>query len=130
MAHPNEDLVREAFAASGRGDIDALRNQYFADSMRLHYPGRSPLAGDYDGVAQVLGFFGRASELSGGTFRTELHDVVANDEHAVALFTARAGRADRRLEDRIVEVMHIRDGKATEVWIYPADLYASDEFWS
>ena len=130
MAHPHEDLVREAFAASGRGDIDALRNQYFAADMCLHYPGRSPLAGDYDGIAQVLGFFGLASELSGGTFRTELHDVVANDEHAVALFTARAGRADRRLEDRIVEVMHIRDRKATEVWIYPADLYASDEFWS
>jgi len=130
MAHPNEDLIREAFAASGRGDIDALRTQYFADGVRLHYPGRSPLAGDYDGVAQVLGFFGRAFELSGGTFRTELHDVVANDEHAVALFTARAGRADRRLEDRIVEVFHIRDGKAAEVWIYPADLYASDEFWS
>jgi hypothetical protein len=56
----------------------------------------------------------------GGTFRTEPHDVVANDEHAVALFTARAGRADWRLEDR----------RAAEVWIYPADLYASDEFWS
>jgi hypothetical protein len=49
MAHPNEDLVRETFVASGRGDIGALRNQYFADSMRLHYPG--PLAGDRDGVA-------------------------------------------------------------------------------
>ena len=44
MAHPNEDLVRETFAASGRGDIDALRNQYWASGMRLHYPGRSPLA--------------------------------------------------------------------------------------
>jgi len=130
MAHSNEDLVREAFAASGRGDIDALRNQYFSDGMRLHYPGRSPLAGDYGGIAQVLGFFGRVLELSGGTFRTELHDVVASDEHAVSLFTARAGRADRRLEDRIVEVFHIRDGKAAEAWIHPADLYASDEFWS
>jgi uncharacterized protein len=130
MAHPNEDLVRETFAASGRGDIDALRNQYFAESIRLRYPGRSPLAGDYDGLAQVLGFFGRAFELSGGTFRTELHDVVANNEHAVALFTARADRAGRRLGDHIVEVMHIRDGKAAEAWIYPADLYASDEFWS
>ena len=130
MAHPHEDLVRETFAASGRGDIGALRDQYFADGIRLHYPGRSPLAGDYDGIVQVLGFFGRAVELSGGTFRTELHDVIANDEHTVALFTARADRDGRRLEDRIVEVFHICDGKAAEAWIYPADLYASDEFWS
>ena len=66
MAHPNEDLVRETFAASGRGDIDALRTQYFADGIRLHFPGRSPLAGDHDGLAQVMRFFGRVRELSGG----------------------------------------------------------------
>jgi hypothetical protein len=42
---------------------------------------------------------------------------------------APAGPAGRRLEDRIAEVFHIR-GKAAEAWIYPADLYASDEFWS
>jgi ketosteroid isomerase-like protein len=55
---------------------------------------------------------------------------VANDEHAVALFTAHADRAERTLEDRTVEVLHIRDGKLAEVWLYPADLYASDEFWT
>ena len=130
MAHRNEALVRETFAASGRGDIDALRNRYFAGSMRLRFPGRSPLAGDHDGLAQVMGFFGRVRELSGGTFRTELHDVVANDDHVVALFTARAGRAGRRLEDRAVEVFHVRDGKAAEAWLYPADLYVSDDLWS
>lgn len=130
MAHPNEEMAREAFAAAGRGDIDALRSEYFADGMRLHVPGRSPLAGDYDGVAQVMAFFGRVFELSGGTYRTELHDAVANDEHTVALFTVRAERAGRRLEDRTIEVFHIRDGKVAEAWLYPADLYVSDEFWS
>jgi ketosteroid isomerase-like protein len=34
MAHPNEDLVREGFAAFGRGDLDALRHQYFAECLR------------------------------------------------------------------------------------------------
>jgi hypothetical protein len=29
-----------------------------------------------------------------------------------------------------VQVFHITDGKATEVWTYPRDQYASDEFWS
>ena len=130
MPHPNEELVRESLAAFQRGDIDAMRNQYWASGIRLHYPGRSPLAGDYDGVDQVLGFFGRVRELSGGTLRLELHDVVANDEHAVVLFTARADRTNRRLEDRIVDVFHIRDGKLAEAWLHPADLYASDQFWS
>ena len=130
MAHPNEDLTREAFAAFGRGDLDALRNQYFTADVRFHFPGRSPLAGDHEGVDQVLGMFGKAFEISGGTLRLEIHDVIANDEHAVALFTARGERADRRLEDRTVQVLHIRDGKASECWIYPEDAYATDDFWS
>jgi ketosteroid isomerase-like protein len=130
MAHPNEDLVREAFAAFGRGDIDALRDQYFADGIRWHLPGRSPLAGDYDGIGQVMEFFGRILELSGGTFRTELHDVLANDEHAVALYATVAEREGRRLEDNNVSTFHIRDGKAAEVWTQVTDMYAIDEFWS
>jgi len=77
MAHPNEDLVRDIFAAFGRGDVDALRSQYLAADACFHYPGRGPLAGDYEGVAQVLEMAGRTAGLSGGTYRLELHDAVA-----------------------------------------------------
>ncbi len=111
MAHPNEDLVREAFVAFGRGDIDALRDRYFADGIRWHLPGRSPLAGDYDGIGQVMEFFGRILELSGGTFRTELRDVVANAEHAVALHATVAEREGRRLEHNNVSTFHIRTAR-------------------
>lgn len=130
MPHPNEVLAREAFAASGRGDTDALRNQYLAEDIRWHTPGRNPLAGDYEGVAQVLEFFGRVVELSGGTFHAELHDVLGSDEHAVLLYTSRAERAGRHWEDNTVGVVHIRDGKYAEVWIYQTDQYSTDEFWS
>jgi uncharacterized protein len=131
MAHPNEDLVREGFAAFGRGDMDALRDQTFADDVRWHIPGRSPLAGDYQGIDQVLQFFGRLAELTGGTFSVEVHDVLANDEHAVALVTARAERAGKQqLNDNIVLTYHVRDGKLSEVWNHPADQYAEDEFYS
>ena len=57
LAHPNEDLVREAYAAFGRGDMDALRNKYFTENVLYHVTGRSPLAGDYEGIDQVLQFF-------------------------------------------------------------------------
>jgi hypothetical protein len=33
-------------------------------------------------------------------------------------------------QDDTVQVFHVHDGKVSEVWSYPADLYASDEFWS
>ena len=129
MTHPNEVLMRDALAAFGRGDTDAV-SQYWAEDIRWHLPGRGPLAGDYEGAAQVLGLFGRLFELSGDTWRTETHDVLANDEQAVLLFTSRAERAGKQLEDSNIQVIHIREGKWTEVWGYSADLYAWDEFWS
>ena len=93
MAHPNEVLAREAYAAFGRGDMDAL-HQNWAENIRWHSPGRGPLAGDYEGTAQILEFLGRLSELSGGTFGADLRDVLASDDHAVMLLpSAPSGRA-------------------------------------
>jgi len=129
MAHPNEDLVREGFAAFGRGDVDTLRKQLFTD-VRWHIPGRNPFAGDYEGPDQVLQFFARIFEATGGTFSAELHDVLANDERAVALYTARGERAGKQLNDNMVNTYHFRDGKFSEIWTQTTDQYAQDEFWS
>ncbi len=42
----------------------------------------------------------------------------------------RVEREGRSLQDDTLQVFHTTDGKATEVWTYPRDQYASDEFWS
>jgi uncharacterized protein len=130
MAHPNEDLVREGFAAFTRGDMDALRNQFFAADVRWHVPGRSLLSGDYEGPEQVIQFFTRIFELTGGTFSVELHDVLANDEHAAQLLTIRGERAGKQLNDNQVLVYHFRDGKVSETWTQVTNQYAVDEFFS
>ena len=70
------------------------------------------------GVDTVLGYFGRTMELTGGSFRVEVHDVVANDEHGVGLNSVHAEREGRTLEDNNTLVFHVRDGKVTEVWQY------------
>ena len=118
MAHPNEDLIRAQYDASSRGDLDALR-QTWNPNIVWHVAGRSPLAGDYEGVDAVLGFFGKLIELSGGTFQVQLHDVMANDMHVASLHT-----------NRVVLISHVRDGKSVEVWNFFEDQYAAAEFWS
>jgi uncharacterized protein len=130
VPHPNELLVREGFAAFGRGDMD-MDALHFAGDIRWHVSGRVPFAGDFEGMAQVLeSVFGPIFELSGGTFSAELNDVLANDEQAVALYTGRAERAGKHFEGNYVNVTHIRDGKVTEIWTYSFDSYAEAEFWS
>ncbi|HWD42141.1 MAG TPA: nuclear transport factor 2 family protein [Actinomycetota bacterium] len=129
MGHPNEDLIRQGYDAFSRGDMDALRALFHPDVV-WHAPGRHQLAGDHQGVDAVLGYLGRTVELTGGNFRVEVHDVVANDEHAVGLHVAHAERGGRTLRDNTVLVFQISDGKATEVWQRWADPYAADELLS
>jgi uncharacterized protein len=129
MAHPNEELVRSAFDAFAKGDVDTLRESMAQDAV-WYVPGRNQLSGEHRGVDAILGFFARTMELSGGTFRMDVHDVVANDDHTVALFAARAEREDRSYENRNVLVIHIRDGKLTETWLMSENQYAADEFFS
>ena len=131
MAHPNEELLRRGYEAFSQGDLDTLRNEIFDQNMVLHVGGRNPLAGDYHGVDEVFGFFARVVELSSGTFQTQLHDTVANDEHAVGLSIASAQREGKSLEDaRGAEVYHVRDGRVTEAWFMTEDPYTFDDFWS
>jgi len=129
MAHPNEQQLRDGYAAFQRGDLDALRNQFLAEDMVWHAGGNNQLSGDYRGVDEVLGLFGKNMELSGGTFRVEVHDVLANDGHAVVLGHVTADREGKRLDQNYVHVSHLRDGKLTESWIHNVDEAANDEFW-
>ena len=64
----------------------------------------------------MLEFFGRAFELSGGTLRLEVRDVLANDERAVALATVHAERARPATGTPWRLIFHITDGKPTEAW--------------
>ena len=128
MAHPNEDLVRRGYAAFGSGDMDTIRELFDANIV-WHGPGRNQLSGDYHGIDEVLQVFGKVFELTGGSFRLELHDVVANDDHAVGLVRATGDHDGKHLDDNSLQLFHIRDGKVTESWLYPGDPYTSDEFW-
>lgn len=129
MAHPNEDLVRRGFAAFGTGDLATL-GELFADDIVWHVGGRSPISGDYKGKDEVFGFFAQLAERAGGTFRVDIHDVLANDEHVVALTKGTAQRQGKTLTDSGAQVFHVQGGKVTEQWFHPGDPYASDEFWS
>ena len=130
MTQPNEDLVRAASAAFGRGDLGALQDQFFAADIVWHIAGTGPLAGDYAGAAQVMGLLGKIAELSGGTVRPELHDVLVSNDHTVALTTIRAERAGKQLQLNLVHVIHAENGKATEVWTHSSDPGAAAQFWS
>jgi len=96
MDHPNLELLRRGYAAYGAGDLETF-NQLFADDVVWHVAGRSPVAGDYSGKEQVFGFFGKLQEMSDGTAKVEVHDLLADDTRRRAgNGVGDQGRADAR----------------------------------
>jgi uncharacterized protein len=126
--HPNADLLRRGYTAFQNGDLDTVRS-LFASDIVWHVPGASHLAGDYRGVDDTIALFVRQFEESGGTFQVELHDVVANDEHAVALAKFSASKGGASMAENYVHVAHIAGGKLTESWIVGDNQAKVDAFW-
>jgi hypothetical protein len=105
-------------------------SELFDQDATWHVPGESPLAGDHIGRDAVFAFLGQTATLTGGTVKAEPHDILANDEHGVGLINMTASREGKELNTKEIHVMHIKDGKVTEVWSFPEDQRSSDEFWS
>lgn len=129
MAHPNEELLRRAYDAFARGDLDTVLS-LFSDTIHWHVQGENPLSGVYVGHEQVRRFLEALAERSGGTFRVDIHDVLANDEHGVVLVTVRAEREGKTLAHTEAHVWHLSKGKATEYWHLPTDPAVVDRFWA
>jgi ketosteroid isomerase-like protein len=129
MADDNLELMRKAYDALGAGDFATLMSLW-SDDVIAHVPGNSPVAGEYRGKEAVAGYVGKLAELSGGTLRFEPHDVTVSEAHGVGLVRDLAERDDRTLAMNNVHVWHIAAGRLAEIWIYPGDVYAWDEFWS
>jgi uncharacterized protein len=129
MDETNLEVLRTVYEALAGGDFGTLMG-LLSDDIAAHVPGRSPVAGEYAGKEAVGGYVATLAELSGGTLRFEHHAVVATGEHGVGLVKDLAERGDRVLSMNNVHVWHVTDGSPSEIWIYPGDLYAWDEFWS
>jgi uncharacterized protein len=122
-------LLRELYDALGTGRLEAVLG-LLTEGVKAHVPGRSLVSGEYIGRDAVAGYVGKLVELSGGTLRFEPHDVVAGEDHGIGLVKDLAERGDRKLAMNNVHVWHFGDGGLDEIWVYPGDQYAWDEFWS
>jgi ketosteroid isomerase-like protein len=122
--------IREGYEAFGRGDLEAIREQFSPDIV-WHVGGHSTISGDYKGIDAVFEFFGRIFAETGGTLKNDVHDILANDTHAVVLVTQSAERNGKKLSAKGIQVVHSDDqDRITESWFVAEDAKAVDEFWA
>ncbi|MDX3533087.1 nuclear transport factor 2 family protein [Streptomyces sp. MB09-01] len=127
--HPNIEVFKRAMNAFATGDMDALAKVFHPDVV-WHMSGHNQLSGTYRGRDATFALFQREFQLTDGTYRPQLQDVLANDEHTVALLHATASREGKELDMDYVIVFRIRDGQITEARGLWSDQKAYDGFWS
>ena len=69
-------LIKGVYGAFARGDV-AQAFAAFTEYILWLVPGRGLLSRDYRGHADVVGFFQKFRELSAGTFKVQIEDVLS-----------------------------------------------------
>ena len=119
--HPNVTVVRELMEAFNAGDDDRIRAR-MADDVKWHMIGGETLVG-------LEALAGAMSAMDDDfSIETDVHDIVGNDEHVVALVQATVRAGEQEFSYRTAEIAHVEDGKVTERWAFSDDTEAINEF--
>jgi uncharacterized protein len=129
VAHPNEQVIRELYAAMDRGDGRALAKSLRPDT-RWIIAGHGKLAGTYVGKDAIFDFWRRVAQETGGGLRLSLRDVLANDARAVALVDVVGVRGDSSLDAPQVVVFELDQGQLREARFVYEDQAGYDAFWA
>jgi ketosteroid isomerase-like protein len=121
--HPNAAKLRAASVGMDRGDEMASFMELLDDDIVWHEIGRDdPIRGKQALMERFSGM------PEGASIKTDTHDVLANDEHAIMLVTATATMGDQELVYRTSEILHMKDGKITERWAFSDDTDRINKF--
>ena len=121
--HPNAAKLRAAAEEMERSGDMMSQIELLDDDIVWHEIGSDqPIRGK---LALAERFSGMPE---GAGIKVDTHDIVANDEHAIALVTATATMGDQELVYRTAEIYHMRDGKITERWAFSDDTDRINKF--
>ena len=114
----NVQIVKDAFAAIGRGDMQGLL-ALSAEDIEWIIPGEWPLAGTHRGHAGLADLLQKASETLETSYPKPFEFVARGDRVLVIGFaTGRIKATNRTFEDHWVFAITLRNGKVTNVREY------------
>ena len=125
----NEDTVRKGYEAFGQGDMDTLRSIMTPDVIQS-VPGKSRVSGDHKGVDNVLGYYAKLFELTGGTLMAELQTRRPKAPTRSLRFTSSVLNAGQELRPRRDAQLHVHGREDLTVDEEHGDQAAFDDFFA
>jgi ketosteroid isomerase-like protein len=101
------------------------------DASVLHLPGRSGLAGRYQGSDAIVGVLTRMALLTNGTLETSPERVLAATDHTIVVLGRAGGeREGRRLQADAVYILTFRGDTVRDIWVFYENQAHVDAFWA
>jgi ketosteroid isomerase-like protein len=129
MTHSYVQILTKFYADLEKGDLPAVLASC-SERATFQIAGKSPLAGKYSVKDFATAYLSKLADLSGGTLKFEVHDILASERHGMVLSTSKFTRKDATHELRTVHVWRFEEGKLLAGYEYARDLYLSDSIWS
>jgi ketosteroid isomerase-like protein len=108
--------VRDGFDAFRRGDMQAVSDTFAEDAV-WHGSGSTKFGHDFKGKQAVIGTIVDYAQTF-QDIKLDVHDVIVNDKHEIALVNSSVTRNGKTYQDHQVYIFHVNDdGKTTEAWI-------------
>jgi ketosteroid isomerase-like protein len=125
VAAAKEAIVRRMVDGLQRRDASAIA-ELLSDDVVYYFPGRSEVAGTYQGRTEVLSLFGAFGRLFDEPPTFASHDVVASEAHVAELATYSGRIGGLPFEWNTVRIYHVDDDRISEIWLMIGDIYAFD----
>lgn len=123
--HPNAAMYRELSKTVEAGDFSSYVDAISDDVEWWEIGSDEPVRGK-----AALAEHMQSMMAAGGSIKADLHDVIANDEHMVALVNATVEQGGKTFSYKTAEIYHVKDGKITHRWAFSDDTAAINEFFA
>lgn len=121
--------IRSFYAAFASLDFERVASLLAAEII-WHQPGKSQYSGVHKGRKAVMELFSKFGNLSNGSLRLEVLQIMQNGPYVHVAIHYAAHRANVVLRGMGADVFKIKDGKIVEAWLYSDNQSVEDSFWS
>jgi uncharacterized protein len=127
------DVLDRLHAAQGAfyaGEDETAIRAVLTEDIAWHVPGANAIAGDYQGIDEVLAYFARRRDRARRTFRMHPRDVLVGHGDHVAVLTDGTATIDGVEHAWSTVGLYRLDGdQIAECWLLPLDAAAFDAIW-
>jgi ketosteroid isomerase-like protein len=127
MASQHETSIKRLYNLWLAGDVATIERE-FSPKLTFEIKGKTLISGKHDRT-QFGGLITRMKDLSGGTFHSEIHDMLVSDRHAMVLATHKLTRAGSAFEYRSVQVWRFEEGSPIAGYEYLRDHEQFQQIW-